>query len=186
MHSLRLLPVLITAALVPVGCANEPPSAPSPVKVAFDEGWGQVFLADADGSALRQITPTTTVDSTDDRYSTYPAPSPDGTQLAYTRPERFIDIVDLDSGQSRTLHEGGYQPIFSPDGTSIAFSSSDGINITNTDSSDVRVITEQDSAFGAAFSPDGSRVIFATDGYLAEVPVAGGEPTVLLRDQFWN
>lgn len=40
MRCFRLLPVLITAALVTVGCADEPSSEPSPVKVAFDDGWG--------------------------------------------------------------------------------------------------------------------------------------------------
>lgn len=119
---------------------------------------------------------------------TVPTPrcSPDGTLLAYTRGDRFIDVVDLESGETRTVHEGGYQPVFSPDGSSIAFTSGGSISIMNTDGSDVRVIAQEESAFGATFSPDGSRVVFNVGGYIVEVPTTGGESKVLLRDQFWN
>ncbi|WP_307829592.1 hypothetical protein [Antrihabitans stalagmiti] len=152
--------------------------------VSFDDGWGQIFVANVDGSGLRQITPTVADDMSDGRYGNFAAVSPDGKQLAYTRGGKFIDLVDLESGDVRTVHEGGYQPTFSPDGSSIAFTSGDDISIMNIDGSDVRVIAPEGS--GARFSPDGSRIICNVAGYLVETPVAGGESKVVLRDQFWN
>ncbi|MGW0177122.1 TolB family protein [Rhodococcus sp. NPDC003322] len=154
--------------------------------VSFDDGWGQVFVANIDGSGLRQVTPTVADDMSDGRYGTYAALSPDGALLAYTRGGRFIEVVDLESGETRTVHEGGYQPAFSPDGSSIAFTSGGSISIMNTDGSDVRVIAEEESASGPTFTPDGSRVVFNVGGYIVEVPTAGGESKVILRDQFWN
>ncbi|MDH6284074.1 hypothetical protein [Prescottella agglutinans] len=180
----RLLPVLAAASVILVGCANDSP--PAPAIVSFDDGWGQIFVANVDGSGLRQVTPTVADDRSDGRYGTYPALSPDGSLLAYTRGGRFIDVVDLESGETRTIHEGGYQPVFSPDGSSIAFTSGGSISIMNTDGSDVRVLAQEESAFGATFSPDGSRVVYNVGGYIVEVPTTGGESKVLLRDQFWN
>ncbi|BAH56038.1 hypothetical protein ROP_pROB01-05390 (plasmid) [Rhodococcus opacus B4] len=183
----RLLPVLVAASVVLTGCADDSPPAPTPVIVSFDDGWGQVFVANVDGSGLRQVTPTVADDMSDGRWGNNAALSPDGAQLAYTRGGRFIEVVDLESGDVRTVHEDGYQPVFSPDGSSIAFSKSDGsISIMNTDGSDLRVIAPAESGSVATFSPDGSRVVFTADGYIVEVPTTGGESKVLLRDQFWN
>jgi TolB protein len=181
----RLVPVLAAVSVILVGCADKSPP-PRPAIVSFDDGWGHVFVANIDGSGLRQVTPTVAEDMSDGRYANYAALSPDGTQLAYTRGGRFIEVVDLESGESKTVHEGGYQPVFSPDGRSIAFTSGGSISIMNTDGSDVRVIAREESAFGATFSPDGSRVAFNVGGYIVEVPATGGESKVLLRDQFWN
>ncbi|MDF2895925.1 MAG: hypothetical protein K0Q46_2711 [Rhodococcus erythropolis] len=182
----RLMFVFIASSLVVAGCADESPPPLAPAVLSFDDGWGQVFVANLDGSGLRQVTPTVGDVSSDSRYASFAAVAPDGTQLAYTRGGRYIELVDLDSGETRTVHEGGYQPVFSPDGARIAFSSGGGISIMNTDGSDVRVVAAGDSGFGAAFSPDGSRVIFNVGGYIVEAPADGGESKVILRDQFWN
>lgn len=180
----RWLPVLVAASVVLVGCADEP--TPTPVIVSFGDGWGQVFVMNVDGSGLRQVTPTVAEDMSDGLYGTDAALSPDGAQLAYTRGGRSIVVVDLESGESKTVHEGGYQPVFSPDGTHIAFSSGSGISIMNSDGSDVRVVAEEEGGSDATFSPDSSRVIFNAGGYIVEAPVTGGETKVVLRDQFWN
>lgn len=182
----RLLPVFVASSIVLAGCADEPPPTPAPAIISFDDGWGQIFVANIDGSGVRQISPTVGDDSTDSRYGNFAALSPDGTQLAYTRGGRNIELVDLDSGESRTIREGGHQPVFSPDGSHIAFSTGSGISIMNTDGSDVRVVAEEEGGSDATFSPDGSRVVFRVGGYIVETPVTGGETKVVLRDQFWN
>ncbi len=178
------LPLIVVVSLCLTACSKEPPP-PDPVIVSFDDGWGQVFVVNLDGSGLRQVTPTVADDMSDGLYGNYSALSPDGTQLAYSR--GGIDVVDLDTGVSRTVRGGGaYQPFFSPDGSTIAYTSDGNINIMNTDGSESRVVAEEDSAFGATFSPDGSRILYTVGGYILEVPVAGGPSRVVLRDQHWN
>jgi TolB protein len=145
-----------------------------------------VFVVNADGTGLRQVTPTVADDMSDGMYANYAALSPDGKQLVYTRAGQTLVTLDLESGESRTLHEGGYQPVFSPDGSSIAFTSGESVSVMNSDGSDVRVVTQDDTPFVSSFSPDGSRILFGVAGYILEVPTAGGESTVILRDQFWN
>ncbi|MFH5244504.1 hypothetical protein [Antrihabitans spumae] len=186
MRRSRSLPLLFAAFVALTACADDskPAPEPAPVLVSFDDGWGQIFVANADGSGLRQITPTVADDMSDGRYGNFAALSPDGKQLAYTRGGRSIDVITLESGEATTVHEGGYQPVYSPDGSSIAFTSSDGISIMNADGSDARVVSSEGS--GAKFSPDGSRLIFNVDGYLVEAPTTGGASKVVLRDQFWN
>ncbi|MCZ4561929.1 hypothetical protein O4160_13895 [Rhodococcus sp. IEGM 1401] len=154
--------------------------------MSFDDGYGQIFVMNEDGTGLRQVKPTVTGEMSDTRYANYASISPDGSSIAYTRNGRFIESVDLESGNSRTLYEGGYQPTFSPDGSTIAFTSLDGISAMNADGSDVRLLAREESAFGAAFTPDATRVVFNIGGYIVAVPATGGETTVVLRDQFWN
>lgn len=185
-RSLITLPLTVAVALCLAACSEDPPP-PEPVIVSFDDGWGQVFVMNVDGSGLRQVTPTVADDMSDGMYGNYSALSPDGKQLAYTRGGGAIDVVDVHTGESRTVRDGGaYQPFFSPDGSMIAFTSDGNINLMNTDGSDARVVAEEDSAFGATFSPDGSRVLYTVAGYILEAPVTGGPSTVLLRDQHWN
>jgi TolB protein len=185
MRFTRIVPVVIAACVVLTACSDDPRPAPTPVLVAFDDGWGQVFVADVDGGGLRQVTPTV-ADDTSDIRANFPALSPSGEQLAYTRVGRLIELLDLESGESKTIRDGGYQPVFSPDGSSIAFTNNGSIHIMNSDGSDVRVIAQNQAASEPTFSPDGSRVIFNVSGYLVEAPTAGGESKVVLRDQFWN
>jgi TolB protein len=185
MHRIRLISALAALTLLATGCADDPPPEPAPVVVAFDDGWGQLFVMNIDGSGLRQVTPTVSEDSRDPNYGYGAALSPDGEQLAYAR-GGFIEILDLESGESKSVIEGGYEPAFSPDGSKIAFTANGSINIMNVDGSDAHILAQEESAFGATFSPDSSRVVYVTGGYLNEVPVDGGESTVLLRDQFWN
>ncbi len=186
--SSRTFAALVTVFVMTTGCSQDTPDRAGPVLAAFDDGGGQVFVMNVDGTGLRQVTPTLGDDTTDSRYANFAALSPDSSRLAYTRGGKFIEVVDLPSGATTTVHDGGYQPAFSPDGSSIAFvsSGSGNIKIMNADGSDVRVVAREESASQVAFSPDGSRVIFNVAGYLVEVSVTGGESRVVLRDQFWN
>ncbi|MDI9898974.1 hypothetical protein QM716_03805 [Rhodococcus sp. IEGM 1409] len=182
----RLLRVLVASTILVAGCAEVSAPPRAPLIMSFDDGWGQVFVANLDGSGLRQVSPTVGDDSTDSLYGHSAALSPDGTQLVYIRGGRFIELVDLDSSESRTIREGGQYAVFSPDGSRVAFSSGSGVSIMNTDGSDVRVIVEGQGGSGITFSPDGSRVLFTVGGYIVAAPMAGGESKVVLRDQFWN
>ncbi|ORM24289.1 PD40 domain-containing protein [Williamsia sp. 1135] len=186
--SSRTFAALVTVFVVTTGCSDDTSDRARPVLAAFDDGWGQVFVMNVDGTGLRQVTPTLGDDTTDTRYANFAALSPDGTRLAYTRGGKFIEVVDLPSGATTTVHDGGYQPVYSPDGSSIAFvsSGSGNVKIMDADGSDVRIVAREESASQVTFSPDGSRLIFNVAGYLVEVPVAGGESRVVLRDQFWN
>lgn len=96
-----------------------------------------------------------------------------------------IDILDLASDAVTKVHENGSQPEFSPNGETIAFTTGGRVNVMDSDGANVRAVGPAESG-GATFSPDGSRLLFTVAGYIVEVPTAGGEPTVVLRDQFWN
>lgn len=189
MRSHPLLLVLVATASLAACSAGSPGPADAPEPalelVGFDDGWGQIFVMGVDGSGLRQVSPPVAEGMSDGNYSLDAALSPDGTRLAYTR-GRSIDVVNLDTDEVTTVFEGGYQPVFSPDGSTLAVTDGSSISVMNADGSDVRVIARDEFASQAAFSVDGSTVVYNASGYLVEVPVAGGEPTVVLRDQFWN
>lgn len=159
--------------------------APAPEVVAFDDGWGQIFVMGVDGSDLRQVNPPVAKDMSDGNYSTDAAVSPDGSKVAYTR-GRSIDVVELESGETTTVYEGGYQPVFSPDGSMLAVTDGSNISVMNADGSDVRVLARDEGGSQMTFSPDGSMLVYNVSGYLVETPVAGGASRVVLRDQFWN
>ncbi|OZD67966.1 hypothetical protein CH272_00545 [Rhodococcus sp. 05-340-1] len=188
MRRTRLVYLFIAAVVSVTGCTSAPPlEAERPqARVSFDDGYGQIFVMNEDGTGLRQVTPTVTGEMSDTRYANYASISPDGSSIAYTRNGRFIESVDLESGDSRTLYEGGYQPTFSPDGSTIAFTSPYGISAMKVDGSEVRLLAREESAFGATFTPDGTQVVFNIGGYIVAVPAAGGESRVVLRDHFWN
>lgn len=185
MRFFRSIAVLLAASGLLVGCAEDPPPSPSPLVVSFDDGWGQVFVVNSDGTGLRQVTPTVADDMSDGNYINDAVVSPDGTQLVYSVRDGLA-VQDLESGERRTLHGSGGQPEFSPDGSAIAFKDGESIRVMNSDGSDVREVTKDEAAYATSFSPDGSKILFDVSGYILEVPTAGGEPKVVLRDQFWN
>ncbi|OZD58413.1 hypothetical protein CH263_24450 [Rhodococcus sp. 06-1059B-a] len=181
----RSTAVLVAASVLLVGCSEDPPAPPAPVVVSFDDGAGQVFVINADGTGLRQVTPTVADDMSDGNYTDDAVVSPDGRQVVYSVRGGLV-ARDLASGEVRTLRKGGGQPEFSPDGSLIAFTSGENISVMNADGTDVRVVSDEEALFGSSFSPDGSRLLFDVAGYILEVPTAGGESKVVLREQFWN
>ena len=142
-----------------------------------------VFLMDADGGNLRQLTP-----EVDGSSSSQPAWSPDGRRIAYVRgpsrasavvaatPLAFGELVvmDVDGGTTTRLtkSEPDAAPAWSPDGQEIVFVRGHDLNKPSGDM-DVFIV---DAAGGAprrltrtprsletapVWSPDGSRIAFA-------------------------
>lgn len=136
-----------------------------------------VFVMDADGDNVRQLTP-----ERDGRHALRPGWSPDGREIAFVLGKsvpsgypRFGDlfVIDVKSRDLRRLTKGGRAttPDWSPDGREIVFTRAEGIS-TNHANMDLYVV---DAAGGEprrltrtprlyettpAWSPDGSRIAF--------------------------
>ena len=136
--------------------------------IAFDsdrEGERAVYVANADGSAVRRVSGT--------GFAAVPSWSPDGRRLAFVRaePERprvwNLWTVDLDTGRTERLtsHRVG-QPwgaAWFPDGQRIAYSHEDRLVVRALDGSYQRIYPsprEGRLLRTPAVSPDGKRIIF--------------------------
>jgi TolB protein len=152
--------------------------------------WDDLYVMDADGGNVRQLTDTPEVSEHDAAWS------PDGRHIAYsgqprspmaadgTRQDRQpaqIWIIDADGSNARALTSGSSRnmsPAWSPDGSTIVFVSDRhadidmnligtdegdlGIYVMERDGSNIRRLTE-DAATGVspAWSPDGQWIAFA-------------------------
>jgi TolB protein len=139
-----------------------------------------VFVMDADGDDVQQLTP-----ERDGRSSGQPTWSPDGRQIAYVHgpsvdsgvPSRFggLFLMSADGSEVRRLTQGraDTDPAWSPDGREIAFTR--GVNLASPTAANTDIYVT-DPAGGAprrltrtarlfeeapAWSPDGSRIAFA-------------------------
>lgn len=157
-----------------------------------------------DGSEYSQITKG-------DGFFGDPAYSPDGGSIAYAyAPGASVEpdsaslwVMDADGSNPRALlgtADAGsdWEPVYSPDGTQIAFTRevqgpqgiTSAIHVVNADGTDVRAISPfDDYVEHPRWSPDGQTIIYNIE-YRADlddprngvwtVPVAGGAPTSLL------
>jgi TolB protein len=139
-----------------------------------------VFVMDADGSDLRQVTADEA-----DLWSGQPTWSPDGKELAYVRGESVASTVsskygelyriDLDGDAMRPLTTGwpDTDPDWSPDGRAIAFvrgenlssftKANDDLYVLELDTGQVRRLTTTPAGTfenAPAWAPDGSRIAF--------------------------
>ena len=139
-----------------------------------------VFVMDADGSDVRQVTA-----DEEDLWSGQPTWSPDGQELAYVRGESIASTVSskygelyrigLDGDGMRPLTTGqpDTDPDWSPDGRRIVFvrgvslssftEANDDLYVLDVDTGQVRQLTHTpQGTFEAApaWSPDGARIAF--------------------------
>jgi Tol biopolymer transport system component len=159
----------------------------------------QVYLMDADGTNVRQLTTPWTEDrlegmpADDARGNTDPDVSPDGRYVVFTNssttiPESYILRLDLVTGEvinlsaisSGAIAVADSKPRYSPDGMRIAFSSVIGaarqLFVMDADGTNVRQVTEDAyNNFDAAWSPDGRWLVFSS--YRGEASLTDDETT---------
>jgi Tol biopolymer transport system component len=152
----------------------EPAWSADGTRLAYRAGGGALFVANADGSGAVRIG--------DPTYASNPAWSPDG-RIAYDERQSFcgghqcflgpagIYVINSD-GTNNTRLGYGIDPIWSPDGTKIAFSDSvvqsfgfsTDIFTMNPDGTGITNLTRTDSTYDStpSWSPDGSRIAFTS------------------------
>jgi Tol biopolymer transport system component len=141
----------------------------------------RIFLVNADGSALRQLT--------SHGNAIQPAWSPSGRQIAFSNgsPRRDILIMSANGTNARVIVRGSAtQPIFSPNGKLIAFARSPTFTIwsARTDGTHARKLLSNGES--PDWSPNGKQIAFVArdtnglDIYVASL--TGGERTQLTQD----
>ena len=131
-------------------------------------------------------------------YVRHPAPSPDGSKIAFSyRGDIWICETDGSNGIRLTVHPAyDSDPVWSPDGKSIAFSSRrfgnmDVFTIPSDGGMAKRLTWHSADDIVSDFSPDGKQVLFYAryrgdhyyrDPTLYSVPVTGGTPAPVFPD----
>jgi Tol biopolymer transport system component/DNA-binding winged helix-turn-helix (wHTH) protein len=146
--------------------------SPDGTQIAFvsdREGNDEVFVANAE---IYKPQPMSADDNVALQNASY---SPDGKLIVMQAglPDRTgeLRIYDTESKQTRvvtTAESGDIQPVFSPDGSKIAFQKKIGSNteicLINLDGSDLVNLTQNPARdITPHFSPDGSKILFATN-----------------------
>lgn len=195
---------------------SAPAWSPDGKKIAFAHYPGQpgrardavLMVMDADGRERRQITRDREVREI--VIDTFPAWSPDGTQIAFSRTRWAPDgdvqgglyLIESDGSDERMLIEDGFDPEWSPDGRRIVFSStkdrygetcfhecspSSEIYVAWADGTSVRRLTKNEASDQSpTWAPDGKRIAFTSDradrrGHAYEIYVIGADGKGLRR-----
>ncbi len=168
-------------------------------------GWGQnatdLFILDADGSGLRQLTRSQQRRLADNDWIFSPRWSPDGQTIAFLSDRStfypMLWIMRADGANARALVQprGGLDAVdtfaWSPDGTQIAATRFDNVT-SQIQIMDVgaptrtRALTnEPGGAFDPSWSPDGSQIAYAArEGRRTVIKVVdaqGGPPTTVVQ-----
>ena len=151
--------------------------------IATRSGKKEVYLADYDGSNVRQLTHDNTI-------SVHPSFSPDGRRIAYTGYQSgYADVyvIDLTSGaRNRIVNFPGTNSgaTFSPDGNRLALTiSKDGnpeLYTVGAEGGGARRLTHTRGVeSGPTWSPDGNEIIYSSDErgspQLFRISSSGGE-----------
>ena len=177
MRRLRI-PLALLAFLMVAGCARPASAPPEPTAALFYAKNGEIFVSDPPGTPGRRLT--------SGPGDSRPAPSPDGTRVAYIHqtgddePGGELRVLDIASGQSRRLvdpaavtprfaDEAGNVdwPRWSPTGDRVAFlkaSFAGGGFLSAADADTGALTTPAQPLFADeryAWSSDGTRIVWA-------------------------
>ena len=162
--------------------------------VATQSGQKEIYMVDADGSNLTQLTK-------DRSISVAPALSPDGHKLAYTGYQSgYADVyeIDLASGSRRRIMKypgTNSGAAYSPDGNRFAVTlSKDGnpeLYVTNSSGESPRRLTFTPGVESSpTWSPDGGEIIYSSDAAgspsLYRISASGGAPHQIRTGQSYN
>jgi Tol biopolymer transport system component len=177
--------------------------SPDGTQIAYASS-GDLYVIDADGSNVRQLT-------TDPNGDYYPAWSPDGSTIAYWNgsttgqdggpTDAELYTIPATGGTPTRLTNNeipDIEPAWSPDGGQIAYFSTDrgDLRVMRADGThDRAVFTQGNSGWAPSWSPDGTRIAFLSccrsiNGYLYSPPelevqvltLATGDATKLTVD----
>jgi TolB protein len=164
-----------TAPNYPLNFQLSPTFSPDGKRIVFSDrtnGNSEIFIINADGSGLQNLTNDSLLDTT-------PVFSPDGNEIIFVRDfygKSHLYRMNLDgTGQRRLTEKEAYEltPEFSPDGLSLAFAAdrenadSRGLDIFLLDfknpNEEKRLTERRFHDASPAFSPDGQRIAFASN-----------------------
>jgi uncharacterized repeat protein (TIGR01451 family) len=164
--------------------------APTGDQIAFASnrnGSYDIFIMNADGSGLTQLTTDPASDETQ------PAWSPDGVRIAFVR-DADIWVMNADGSNPIGLHtidlgsefDFSSSPAWSPDGGQIAYERDGAIWVMNADGSGQHPLITNGTNADPAWSPDGTQIGFsrAVEGGsdLWRYAVGGGSEVNLTND----
>jgi Tol biopolymer transport system component len=149
------------------GNAQEPAWSPDGGQIAFHVSFGgaiddEIYVMDADGSGLVQITDN-------DRSDSNPVWGPDGTRLAFVRDAKIVTMDPDGTGVQRVTPTGmlGFDPAWSPSGRRIAFigrpTAGDQYDLytVRPDGSGLRQLSATlRTESSPSWSPDGRRIVY--------------------------
>jgi len=167
----------------------QPCCSPDGSQIAFrrytdDDSWNNIFIMNADGGNVRQLTESP---SAEDQY---PAWSSDGKQIAFTRnfweqkggewvqKSWAIYVINADGSDLRRLGEevqcrkvgentsSGGRPAWSPDGSQIAYYDwpidRSAVFVMDANGENRKMLHNWGGRVGIDWSPDGDKIVFAS------------------------
>jgi tricorn protease-like protein len=170
---------------------TSPSWSPDGTKIVFETGLGQEATGsgDRDIYAVEVSTGRVTRLTNDPARDEYPALSPDGSRIAFTRQRQGdadIHVMNADGSGVRQLTSGegiDLRPAWSPNGTKITFERDGDIYVITADGSGVTRLTEGPSEDrDPAWAPDGALISFVRDGDIFILDADGDNMTNLTHD----
>ena len=172
----------------PTSSAAWSPDGTKILYVQLRDGAREIYVMNADGTGATRLT----------RDASVPAWSPDGTKIAFSSDRDFnlpfdldaedeyaaIYVINADGTDPTRLTDAvafDWRPVWSPDGTKIAFHGGDSdIYVMNADGTDPTPLTNGPAVnWYPAWSPDGARIAFQSTRY-----DPGGDVYVLWADVY--